>query len=107
MALLVFLAGCISSAATFAAQGWRVYGQGDGTCGQWTSEHYFNGNLGAKTQNAWALGFVSGAGFAGAKISETDPDAIRQYISNYCRQKPLEHISDAAGRLVIDLMKRK
>jgi hypothetical protein len=46
------------------------------------------------------MGFLSGAGYAGTSIKETDTDAANLFVDNYCREHPLENIADAATALI-------
>jgi hypothetical protein len=56
--------------------------------------------------DAWLLGFVSGAGaFLQGELRRTDSDAMVQYMSNYCRNNPLEQVASGAVKLVIELTK--
>ena len=78
-----------------------VYGPGTKSCGKWLADntdsnaHFIN--------TAWVLGFISGIGYLGWEMKETDSAAINAWIDNYCRSNPLTNIADASAALAREL----
>ena len=55
-------------------------------------------------QVGWVLGFVTGAGWSSLETAlATDSRAIEKWVDNYCQENPLEVVSDASARLVVEL----
>jgi hypothetical protein len=54
----------------------------------------------------WAAGFISGAGYAGLNLRETDFGGLVTFMDQYCQAHPLEHISRGAQALVGELQVR-
>jgi len=81
-----------------------VYGPGTRSCGKWLAEkndpgaHFIN--------TAWVLGFISGIGYLGRELKQTDSHAIDAWIDNYCRSNPLSDIADVSGALARELRKQ-
>lgn len=80
-----------------------VYGYGTASCGAWTAGRQ-NETI-FQLRSAWIEGFVSGAGWYGAKMKEVDQDAINAWMDQYCGSHPLESISMASQALVRTLEK--
>ena len=77
-----------------------VYGEGALSCGTWTS-----GDSSERLRRgAWIRGFVSGAGYEGAKLRDTDSTGIEAWISQYCAAHPLDTIATASSHLVESLV---
>ena len=81
-----------------------VYGHGTRSCGGWLEERRKpNPGIGLVANRAWVAGFVSGFGYVGQKMKETDSDGIEVFIDTYCAAHPLSLISEAAIALVEEL----
>ena len=91
------LVACLFGVAANAQKGlYRVYGTGNRSCGSWTkSEGVFR-----SVHHEWALGFLSGAGYAGESLRDTDSDGIQAWLTRYCEEHPVTDIDDAMGVLV-------
>ena len=84
------------------AQGvYTRFGAGAATCGTWVKliseypdQYVFN---------AWIAGFVSGTGWMGTKVKPTDAAAMELFVTNYCKEHPLDNIADASEALVLAL----
>jgi hypothetical protein len=93
-----------STVLTAIAQDSWLYGAGARTsCGSWVTEHQATENALGLSQTHWVLGFLSGVGWTGTKLRETDSDAVRQWMTLYCQQHPLEQIHDATKKLIAAL----
>lgn len=79
---------------------YAVYGQGNQSCGKWTQQ---NKEVRDTHLFTWVVGFVSGAGFTGTQMRNTDADGIGTWIDTYCAAHPLDSVSKAAGKLVTEL----
>jgi hypothetical protein len=91
----------LCAAATQVSAGMATtYGTGVESCGKWLA------SSNELTTRAWAvswvLGFLTAAGVYDVRgeLRKTDSDAIAAWVDNYCRDKPLDHIADAATALV-------
>ena len=74
-----------------------IVGAGGSSCGTWTALHR-KGDVPAIDQ--WVVGFLSGVAWAGAAsdynpLKGTDANGVWQWVSNYCRDHPLDQITDA------------
>lgn len=103
----LILAAVIGAAACGTNSGgadtrYTVYGVGTKSCGSWTTHEGTSKSL----DEIWALGFVSGAGWAGHKMRETDFDGVILAIAKHCEQVPTDSIAAAAGAVVTELGKR-
>ena len=96
--------GCLLLGGAFgvAQRKFLVYGEGNSSCGEWTSKR----NLAANA--AWLVGFVSGAGFVSpAPFKKTDTAGLEAWMDTYCAEHPLVSIADAAGKLVDELSAKR
>lgn len=87
--------------ATPAKQTYKVYGAGAVSCGAWLSDPSLQ-----QSRLSWILGFVSGAGWHGASLKDTDSDGIKQWIDTYCKDHPLDKLSLATAGVVEALDKK-
>lgn len=59
--------------------------------------------------SSWVLGYLSGAA-AGSDIdvlkNVDNPNGIKIWIENYCKDHPLDGVPDAARALFLELVKR-
>lgn len=82
-----------------------VYGFGTKSCGSWLEERKLSQvTLPGGAQRAWVLGFVSGVGYIGPKMKDTDADGIYAFMDTYCAAHPLDSIGGAAQALVEELV---
>lgn len=58
------------------------------------------------TNEAWLLGYMSGlsAGKGVNVLQNTDAHSMKLFVTNHCREKPLEKISDAANLIFESLV---
>ena len=106
--LLVFVLGITTHGAS--AQNRAVYGAAMVSCGQWQQTRT-NGDKGTEFQlQAWIDGYLSGYNVAttGADFLASKPASVALYIwiDNYCRDKPLDVLVQAAGALKNELLSR-
>lgn len=78
------------------------YGVFETSCGTFTSSR---GTQRAELE-AWVLGFVSGAGYAGPSMAFTDNQGVRVWINTYCSERPIERLLVAATTLTVELQNR-
>jgi hypothetical protein len=91
----------------------RLLGDGSISCEAWTQEREVN-SARSSLMTVWVLGFVSAANVT--LFARGDPDFladsnidIRGVVDNmvdYCQAHPDRRIADAAGDLVINLLKK-
>jgi hypothetical protein len=85
------------------------YGPGGVTCGEW-QQHRSTRNTAVFQLEAWVAGFLSGYNLA-SDIDFLAPKATEvayyAWIDNYCRQNPLNRVSEAATALKDELISRK
>ena len=98
--LLAGLAGAPAQAAQTIAQGTL-------SCGEWTAEH-LRDDYGARIQNAWVAGYLSAYSMYAddQEIDLPDPAGRNGWVSNYCRNNPLDKIDKAADQLILELRRR-
>jgi len=107
MAAVLLCAASASSAQTAPPKPPIIYGQGVSSCGTWLAAR---GELPRHlAQISWVLGWLSAAGHYSvtSDLRETDSDAVAAWVDKYCREHPLNDISDAAASLVDELSKPK
>ena len=74
---------------------WRVYGEGNVSCGAWTMHK--DDQAYRLSQLSWVGGFLSGINIAaGGKVTETDVQSLTLYIDQQCAEKPLAQASEIA-----------
>jgi hypothetical protein len=104
---ICLLLGCVVG----SAQGkYTVYGHGTQSCGAWSAAGTAvrdRDPLGASKryeQEAWILGFISGAGYANASVlRKTDSSGTVAWMDTYCAAHPLDSIGTAAEKLFNEL----
>jgi len=82
---------------------YRVYGQGGLLCREWVEAQRDADPAkydAAYVYDVWMLGFVSGAGYAGLPMRETNSKAIKTFVDQYCAARPTDSVSYAAAALV-------
>lgn len=109
---LFVLASMLLIAANFAfAQQVRTIGAGLETCGKWTQDRGANtleAKIGWSQASHWVSGYLSGV-FLSLEfdpLKNTDGPAILGWLDNYCRAHPLDTISQASGKLAVELIRR-
>lgn len=76
-----------------------VYGQGTVSCGGWVRNT--QGDSASKYPlSGWVNGFVSGVGWTGQTLKETEADAMQLFVTNYCNANPLDEVVNATVALV-------
>jgi hypothetical protein len=108
--LLLGLVLVMAAAGGAVAEGRAVYGAGLVSCGQWL-QYRTTGDKGNSFQlQAWIDGYLSGY-----NVASTDPDflasqpaavALYIWIDNYCRDKPLDVLTQAVTALKKELLTR-
>jgi len=83
---------------------YEVFAHGTQLCSKWNMEEAKDSWI-YRTNEAWVLGFVSGAGFSEDSGYETDYAAILDWVERYCEANPPQKISDAAESLITELRK--
>jgi hypothetical protein len=98
---IVLLLAAISGAP---AQAGAIVGNGTRSCGEWTAAHRTTDAL-SLTDDAWLSGYLS-AYSAGSGIDLPDNGGRTAWVSNYCRDHPLDEIYQAADQLMLELKRR-
>jgi len=58
--------------------------------------------------HTWVLGFVSGGGYTSDReLRITDSGAMAAWIDQYCAAHPLDNVATAAGKLVLELERKR
>jgi hypothetical protein len=78
---------------------YHLIGRGTLSCGGWTADRRDPESPGANLDEQWALGFLSGVGFAGPDnpLNNMDAYGVWAWIDNYCQANPIKDISDATA----------
>ena len=76
-----------------------LYGFHSVSCHSWTQARKTS-NEEAYQYEAWVTGFLSGAGWKGAPIAQTDYAAINYYVDDYCRRQPMKDLFAATKALI-------
>jgi hypothetical protein len=108
MRLLVYVLvfGLVTSAAS--ARGIVIYGVGLKSCGYWSSASKRTATR--QQLSDWILGFVSAYNYYSAEgrdVTFSDGSAFIAWMDGYCRDHPNDVVSDAAYRLVDELVARR
>jgi hypothetical protein len=97
----------LAAISIVGAQAADIVGHGAYSCGNWTADHR-RLDVAAVTDNAWLAGYLSAySAYEGDKLDLPDQDARNEWLSNYCRNHPLDLIYQAADQLIIELVVRK
>jgi hypothetical protein len=93
---------CALSAGVEAREA-KMLGAGIFSCGRWSA-----GDSDRKWgDREWVLGFLSARNIDGPEfLEQTNAAAVDEWMDNYCRLHPLDHIYAAADALVLELVKR-
>ncbi len=84
------------------ASAYKIYGSGNLSCGVWLDNTETKGNINRELQS-WITGFVSGAGFMGPAVKDTDIKFMIGWIDNYCQDSPFHTVGEAAAALMYEL----
>lgn len=100
------IAALISSASVSfpAMSAYQVLGHGTQLCSKWNEEEVKDSWL-YRTNEAWVLGYVSGAGFGENMKYKTDYEKALKWVEQYCEANPQQKISDATESLINELRK--
>jgi len=82
---------------------YRVYGQGALPCRDWVEAQRAADPTkfdAAYVYQAWVLGFVSGAGYAGLPMRAADSRGMITFVDKYCVGRPTDNLSQAVAALV-------
>jgi hypothetical protein len=99
---------CLLLSAVFSgtAQAADVLGHGTVSCGEWTAEHRHEA-VATVAENAWLSGYLSAyAAYEDDQLSLPDVGGREGWISNYCRNHPLDLIYVAADQLILELKRQ-
>ena len=107
-ATCLLLCGLLCSAATLRSASrptGTIYGVGNHSCGKWLATEHDSDEM--FINHNWVLGWISAADHYAVHggLRETDADAIVAWMDNYCRERPLKSVDDAAAALVRELAK--
>jgi hypothetical protein len=107
MATVLLCAASSGSAETAPPGQFHRYGSGTTSCGTWLADR--DNYAVHMVELSWVLGWLSAAGAYNVQsdLRHTDANAIAAWVDKYCRENPLDHISDAAAHLVDELSKPK
>jgi hypothetical protein len=85
-----------------------VWGVGQHSCGKFL-ENLKDNPKNETPYGQWLQGYITGRNHASSEISDyaggTDRPALMAWISNYCREHPLDSFYDAVNRLLQTLEK--
>jgi len=85
-----------------------VIGYQKTTCGTWTKERRAS-SASAIVYEGWLAGFLSGWAVSEAAfnpLANLDPEAVYDWVDNYCSTHPLDVLSVAAVTLTKELLTR-
>lgn len=107
--LLGFAIAALMTSGALAREG-IMYGAGTISCGEWQQHRSSGYKANSYQAQAWVDGFLSGINTAGdgPDFLAPKPDAVAFYawIDNYCREKPLDALIQAAFALKKELASR-
>jgi hypothetical protein len=96
----------VTAAQVRDAQARDIVGQGTASCGKWTEDQrdsYF-----ALIDGVWLAGYLSAYSvYNGDQVDLPDVGGREGWVSNYCRNHPLDKIYKAADQLILELIKRQ
>jgi hypothetical protein len=102
--LLVAVAISSASISFPAMSAYEVFAHGTQLCSKWNSEEAKDSWI-YRTNEAWVLGFVSGAGFGEDSEYDTSYTTMLEWVERYCEANPQKAISDATESLIYELRK--
>jgi hypothetical protein len=98
---------------------YSVLGVGISSCAYWTSVHADAANPEGSTmsvftssnQDSWLQGYITAynhyVSSDGNVSGNSDFKGLEAWMTSYCQQNPLDNISTAADKLIIELRSRK
>ncbi len=104
--VIIALALSATISATDAQAG-DIIGNGSFSCGNWTSNHQETDAM-SLTDDAWLAGYLTAYSlYTDDEMHLPDQGARNNWVSNYCRNHPLDLITMAAHQLILELIKRQ
>lgn len=111
----VLFAMMLMVAATSAnAADYQVYGAGVLTCEEWLhlQQDQQSGPVFKELQQSWVLGYITASSVysvvvANVTLSESDADAMYEYVNDYCKAHPSKRPIVAVAKLVSKLTPEK
>ncbi|KAB7678716.1 hypothetical protein [Plesiomonas shigelloides] len=101
----LFLMVFLSSPHITLANDYTIYGEGNRSCGEWTSERA-SGNWHSKGQ--WMLGVISAVNYYYIyELEKTDSQAFAAWMDNYCEAHPLDEFSKGVFSLIDELARKR
>jgi hypothetical protein len=82
---------------------------GDMSCGDWVDHHSTSSpDIQAAIQNNWVAGYLSGiaVGLNTDILDSPSGETLIAWLTNYCRNNPLDNVSTAASHLAFELKNR-
>jgi hypothetical protein len=100
LALAIF---CFSNSSGTAEP--FIYGAGTMSCGDWTEDHKDSLSVKIVAEDSWLEGYITAFGIFlnGQLLNSTTPAGLIEWVSNYCRSKPLDTVGKAASALTLEL----
>jgi hypothetical protein len=99
--LITLIWPAVTSAGPYA-----VVGQGNQSCGKWTTDRREKA-LPALIDQAWIGGYMTAFNRQYLRTQLTDLSDTIGFIDIYCSTHPIDSIANAAEALTYDLLKRK
>jgi hypothetical protein len=103
-AMLLF----VSAAVHADGSDFAVFGVGNSSCGQWTSDRSSGNPISATMQLGWVQGFLSGVSFSfasqGKAVRLLDKEGVEARMTKHCREHPTDTIVTAAQDLALELV---
>jgi hypothetical protein len=82
---------------------------GDRGCGVRVNDHTTNSvDWNTVAENTWLTGYLSGIAFWSNVdvLKSAEGESLILWVTNYCKNNPLDKLSTAASRLALELKKR-
>lgn len=82
---------------------------GDMSCGDWVDHHSTSSpDIQAVIQNNWVAGYLSGmaVGLNADILDSPSGESLILWLTNYCKNNPLDNMSTAASHLAVELKNR-
>jgi hypothetical protein len=101
IAIVLSLSAAISGARAGAG---HIVGHGAYSCGEWTADHRKE-DVASLADDVWLAGYLSAYSVYGDDNGIALPDSKGRvaWVSNYCRNHPLDHIHEAGDQLILEL----
>ncbi|MBO0734185.1 MAG: hypothetical protein J2P49_07705 [Methylocapsa sp.] len=78
-----------------------TYGPGIDSCGKMLSDVAEDGDSAKIVYLSWVLGYLSAAGVFAKNNTGFDANGVFAWVTNYCQAHPLDHINEAAFKLLL------